>query len=187
MTMQNLVLAVQNTVALRDIGAASSSVAFFRSLGGTVGVSVLGAVLAHRVTGSITRELAAAGIPASASGKSSNLNVDALPDPVQHIVRVAYGDATGHIFLLSAIIAVVGVIAAALLKPRPLRTSLDLVEPKPDGGSGAGPAAGSSGAEPTIGSGAGPVGASDAAEPAGGRGAIGPAAGSSATNRARVR
>jgi len=214
MTMQNLVLAVQNTVALRDIGAASSSVAFFRSLGGTVGVSVLGAVLAHQVTGSITRELAAAGIPASTSGKSSNLNVDALPAPVQHIVRVAYGDATGHIFLLSAIIAVVGVIAAALLKPRPLRTSLDLVEPGPDGGSGAGPAAGSSGTEPAIGSSgagrggssaAGPAGASDAAEPvgasdavepaggggaaepAGGRGATGPAAGSSATNRARVR
>ena len=54
MSMQNLVLAVQNTVALKDIGAASSTVAFFRSLGGTIGVSVLGAVLAHRVTGSIT-------------------------------------------------------------------------------------------------------------------------------------
>src|ERR1700754_2082540 len=43
MSMQNLVLAVQNTVQLKDIGAASSSVAFFRSLGGTIGVSVLGA------------------------------------------------------------------------------------------------------------------------------------------------
>ena len=49
MTMQNLVLAVQNTVAASDLGAASSAVAFFRSLGGTIGVSVLGAVLASRV------------------------------------------------------------------------------------------------------------------------------------------
>jgi EmrB/QacA subfamily drug resistance transporter len=141
MTMQNLVLAVQNTVALRDIGAASSSVAFFRSLGGTIGVSVLGAVLAHRVASSITHDLAAAGIPASGSGDNSNLNINALPAAVQHIVRAAYGDATGHIFLISAIVAVVGIIAAALLKPPPLRTSLDLVEPvATDGAGGASPA-----------------------------------------------
>ena len=49
MTMQNLVLAVQNTVAAADLGAASSAVAFFRSLGGTIGVSVLGAVLSSHV------------------------------------------------------------------------------------------------------------------------------------------
>ncbi|MFC3505255.1 MDR family MFS transporter [Micromonospora krabiensis] len=127
MTMQNLVLAVQNTVALKDIGAASASVAFFRSLGGTIGVSVLGAVLARRVTDQITHDLAAAGVPASGDGSgSSNLNITALPDAVQHIVRAAYGDATGHIFLISAAIAVVGVIAALLLKPVTLRNSLDL-------------------------------------------------------------
>jgi len=41
MTMQNLVLAVQNTVAMRDIGASTSTVTFFRSLGGTIGVAAL--------------------------------------------------------------------------------------------------------------------------------------------------
>ncbi|WP_406069539.1 MDR family MFS transporter [Micromonospora sp. NBC_01638] len=127
MTMQNLVLAVQNTVSLKDIGAASSSVAFFRSLGGTIGVSVLGAVLARRVSDQITHDLAAAGIPTSGSaGAGSNLNITALPEQVQGIVRAAYGDATGHIFLISAAIGVVGIIAALLLKPVTLRTSLDL-------------------------------------------------------------
>ncbi|MFC0509024.1 MDR family MFS transporter [Micromonospora costi] len=126
MTMQNLVLAVQNTVSLKDIGAASSTVAFFRSLGGTIGVSVLGAVLARRVSDQITHDLAAAGVPTSGGGDSSNLNITALPEAVQHIVRAAYGDATGHIFLISAAIAVVGVIAALLLKPVTLRNSLDL-------------------------------------------------------------
>ncbi|WP_422769897.1 MDR family MFS transporter [Plantactinospora sp. WMMC1484] len=130
MTMQNLVLAVQNAVPLRDIGAASASVAFFRSLGGTIGVSVLGAVLARRVTEQITHDLAAAGIPASGAGNAGgSLNLNALPDAVVHIVRDAYGDATGHIFLISAAIAVVGVIAALLLKPVTLRTSLDLPDP----------------------------------------------------------
>ncbi|WP_432827033.1 MDR family MFS transporter [Dactylosporangium sp. CA-092794] len=127
MSMQNLVLAVQNTVPLKDIGAASSTVAFFRSLGGTIGVSVLGAVLARRVTTNITDSLAAAGIQAPAGGEqTSNLNLSALPEAMQHIVRAAYGDATGHIFLISAAIAVVGVIAAVFMRPATLRSTLDL-------------------------------------------------------------
>ncbi|GAA0794328.1 MDR family MFS transporter [Spirilliplanes yamanashiensis] len=132
MTMQNLVLAVQNTVSLRDIGAASSSVAFFRSLGGTIGVSVLGAVLARHVADGITTGLAAAGVPASASGDAAgSLDLAALPAGVQEIVRAAYGDATGHIFLISAAIAVVGVLACVLFRPINLRTSIDLPDAAP--------------------------------------------------------
>jgi EmrB/QacA subfamily drug resistance transporter len=128
MSMQNLVLSVQNTVRLKDIGAASSTVAFFRSLGGTIGVSVLGAVLAHRVTNDITGQLGGAGASGGSSdgGGTSALNLAQLPAAVQHIVRAAYGDATGHIFLISAAIAVVGVIAAALMRPKPLRTTVDM-------------------------------------------------------------
>ncbi|MFB9447853.1 MFS transporter [Dactylosporangium vinaceum] len=126
MSMQNLVLAVQNTVQLKDIGAASATVAFFRSLGGTIGVSVLGAVLARRVTGNITDAVTAAGGQVPAGGQTSNLNLSALPEAFQHIVRAAYGDATGHIFLISAAIAVVGVVAAVFMKPATLRSTLDL-------------------------------------------------------------
>jgi EmrB/QacA subfamily drug resistance transporter len=126
MSMQNLVLAVQNTVAMRDMGAASASITFFRSLGGTVGVSVLGAVLAHRVTDTITHQLAAAGVPTSGGGETSTLNLAALPDQIQHIVRAAYGDATGHIFFISAAVAVIGVLAAVFLPETTLRTTLDL-------------------------------------------------------------
>ena len=133
LSMQNLVLAVQNSVQLKDIGAASSTVAFFRSLGGTIGVSVLGAVLAHRVTDSITSQLAAAGVPAGSSGgDTSSLNLAELPPAMQHIVRAAYGDATGHIFLISAAIAVVGVIAAVLFKQITLRTTIDLEQAAPE-------------------------------------------------------
>ncbi|MGY1682736.1 MFS transporter [Geodermatophilus sp. SYSU D01176] len=67
MTMQNLVLAVQNTVAARDLGAASSAVAF-RSLGGTIGVAVLGAVLDARVGELTARGLA--GVPGVAPGSA---------------------------------------------------------------------------------------------------------------------
>src|SRR6478752_1699150 len=54
MTMQNLVLIVQNTTEPTKIGVASSGVTFFRSLGGTIGVSLMGAALASRVTELVT-------------------------------------------------------------------------------------------------------------------------------------
>ncbi|GAA0420180.1 EmrB/QacA family drug resistance transporter [Acrocarpospora corrugata] len=125
MSMQNLVLAIQNTVPLRELGAASGTITFFRSLGGTIGVSVLGAVLANRVTASIAEGLGKAGLPVSGSGGGS-LNVAALPEPVATIVRASYGDATGHIFLISAAIGAAGLVAALFLKPAQLRDSVDL-------------------------------------------------------------
>lgn len=130
MSMQNLVLAIQNTVPLRELGAASGAITFFRSLGGTIGVSVLGAVLANQVATSISQGLAEAGIPASASGGAATLDIAALPEPIKTIVRSAYGDATGHIFLISAGLSVVGVIATLFFKSVTLRDTLDLPDPE---------------------------------------------------------
>ena len=76
--MQNLVLVVQNTVDVTDVGAASGTVSFFRSLGGTIGVAALGAVLASSVTDKIATGLARAGIPVSGDGAGS-LDLDKLP------------------------------------------------------------------------------------------------------------
>jgi EmrB/QacA subfamily drug resistance transporter len=127
MSMQNLVLAIQNTVPLRELGAASGAVTFFRSLGGTVGVSVLGAVLAGQVATGIAQGLTKAGIPAStAAASGSTLNIQALPEPIKVIVRAAYGDATGHIFLISAAIAAVGIVATLFLPRITLRDTVDL-------------------------------------------------------------
>jgi len=125
MSMQNLVLVIQNVVPMRELGAASGAITFFRSLGGTIGVSVLGAILASRVATGIAEGFAKAGVQPSGSG-GSTLNLEALPEPAKIIVRAAYGDATGHIFLVSAGIAALGVIAVLFLKPTPLRDSLDL-------------------------------------------------------------
>ncbi|MFG1927310.1 MDR family MFS transporter [Cryptosporangium sp. NPDC048952] len=132
MSMQNLVLVVQNTVALSDLGAASGAITFFRSLGGTIGVSVLGAVLANKVTADITDHLRAAGVSPSAGGDTSTLDLKALPPAFQEIVRAAYGDATGHIFLIAAAIAVVGVLAAVALPKVELRTTVDMAKADKD-------------------------------------------------------
>src|SRR4051794_8586372 len=124
MTMQNLVLAVQNTVAASDLGAASSAVAFFRSLGGTIGVSVLGAVLSSRVGALIQSGLAE--IPGAAeaagSGDVGLANLNQAPAPIQALIRVSYGDATGRIFLISALLSIITILAIVFIREVALRT-----------------------------------------------------------------
>ncbi len=130
MLMQNLVLVVQNTVSVHNIGAASSNVAFFRTFGGAIGVSVLGSVLATRVADLSADGLAQLKITGGSSG--GNLDFNSLPAPVESIMRAAYGDATGRIFLIAAAAAVVALIAVSLLPNRPLRQTVDL-DSTPDG------------------------------------------------------
>jgi EmrB/QacA subfamily drug resistance transporter len=124
MTMQNLVLAVQNTVAASDLGAASSAVAFFRSLGGTIGVSVLGAVLSSRVGTLIQSGLAdipgAAG--AAGSGDVGLATLNDAPAPIRELIRVSYGDATGRIFLISALLSIITILAILFIREIALRT-----------------------------------------------------------------
>jgi EmrB/QacA subfamily drug resistance transporter len=126
--MQNLVLAVQNTVDVRDIGAASATVAFFRTLGGAVGVSVLGAVLATQVQNNTIeglRHLSAKAAAAAAKSQSAaGLDLAALPAPVRSIIRQSYGDATGHIFVISAVVAAVALLCVVFIKEVPLRTTV---------------------------------------------------------------
>jgi EmrB/QacA subfamily drug resistance transporter len=121
--MQNLVLATQNTLALEDTGSGTAAVAFFRTLGGAVGVSALGAVLASRVTTLVTDGLAAIGIDVSAIGGGAAVpDVSALPGPVRAVVESAYGDAIADLFLVAAPMALVAFVAVLLLREVPLGT-----------------------------------------------------------------
>ncbi|MDQ1624332.1 MAG: hypothetical protein QOH19_2750 [Actinomycetota bacterium] len=128
--MQNLVLAVQNTVRATDIGTASASVAFFRSVGGAIGVSVLGAVLANRVKELAVEGFAAANIPVPSGSAGASMDLQHMPAPVRDIMRAAYGDATAQIFLISAVIGVVALVAILFIKERPLRRTVD-IRPEP--------------------------------------------------------
>ena len=125
MLMQNLVLAVQNTVRAQDIGSASASVAFFRSVGGAIGVSVLGAVLGNHVKDLATDGLSKLGIQASGGG-GATMDLKDLPAPIADVMRAAYGDATAGIFMISAIVSVVALIAVILIKEVPLRKTVDI-------------------------------------------------------------
>ena len=118
MLMQNLVLVVQNTVDVSEIGAASAGVAFFRTLGGAAGVAALGAALAARVRTEVESGLVALGISAddaSAVGSGSIPDLTTLPEPVRLVIEQAYGLAIGEIFLIAVPLGVLTIVLVALL------------------------------------------------------------------------
>lgn len=126
MVMQNLVLIVQNAVDITQLGVASSGIAFFRSLGGTVGVSVMGAVLAGQVTGLLSDKadalqaailkLGAPGAAVAESLQSGTIpRVSELPVGVRTIIESVYGQAVADIFLVAAPLAIVTLVAVLFL------------------------------------------------------------------------
>ncbi|SCL33901.1 drug resistance transporter, EmrB/QacA subfamily [Micromonospora pallida] len=126
MTMQNLVLAVQNSVGAHELGVASSVVAFFRSLGGAVGVSALGAVLGHQVKGYLADGLTRLGVPATGAASGNTLpDVHTLPGPLRIVVESAYGHGAGDIFLAATPFALIALIAVSFIKEVPLRRHND--------------------------------------------------------------
>jgi len=122
MMMQNLVLATQNVVATSDLGAASSTVTFFRSLGGAVGVSALGALLAHRVATYTAAGLAAVGIVPTGAGAELP-NPATLPQPVRQIVQDAFGHGIGDVFLAATPFALLALLAVLFVKEVTLQTT----------------------------------------------------------------
>ncbi|AJP02944.1 transporter [Streptomyces cyaneogriseus subsp. noncyanogenus] len=146
MMMQNLVLCTQNQVAPSDLGAASSVVTFFRSLGGAVGVSVLGSVMSTRIShyaqdtiGQLKPEEQMAAGKAMGTGQIPDM--DLLPAPIRTWLESAYGHGIGDIFLYVAPIALLAFLVTLFIKEVPLRTSGALAQPAQAASQTASPAA----------------------------------------------
>jgi EmrB/QacA subfamily drug resistance transporter len=128
MMMQNLVLATQNQVAPSDLGAASSVVTFFRSLGGAVGVSVLGSVMTTRIShyaeetiGTLSPQEQAGAAKALGSGELPDM--DLLPAGIRTWLESAYGHGIADIFLYVAPVAFLAFLVTLFIKEVPLRTT----------------------------------------------------------------
>lgn len=128
MMMQNLVLCTQNQVAPKDLGSASSIVTFFRSLGGAIGVSALGAVLGNRVTHYVQDGLAELGPRGAAMGHGGTggggiPDLDALPAPVRTVIESAYGHGVADVFLYSAPFALLAFLVTLFIKEVALKSA----------------------------------------------------------------
>jgi EmrB/QacA subfamily drug resistance transporter len=123
MLMQNLVLAAQNDVPAAELGAATSVLSFFRSMGGTIGTSVLGAILANRVTDEMTKGQKAGVAGAAEGGEGGVPDMSTLPGPMREIVEHAYGVATADLFLIATPFALMALVAVVFIKEKPLKTT----------------------------------------------------------------
>ncbi|RYV52084.1 MFS transporter [Pengzhenrongella frigida] len=124
MLMQNLVLATQNTLEQADMGSGTATVGFFRTLGGAVGVSALGAVLGSRITTLMLSGLAKLGIDPAALGAGTGTipDVQSLPVPIRTVVEASYGSAIADLFLIAAPLGLVALVAVLFLREVPLGT-----------------------------------------------------------------
>jgi EmrB/QacA subfamily drug resistance transporter len=123
-SMQNLVLAAQNNASQANVGAASAVVTFFRSMGGSIGVSALGALLSAQVADKVTAGLARLHIPVGSHQSHDIPDLTALPAPVREVFEHAFGASTGELFLVSAPFALAALVAVLFIREVPLRTTI---------------------------------------------------------------
>ncbi|SIR23274.1 MDR family MFS transporter [Micromonospora avicenniae] len=132
--MQSLILAVQNAVSVRDLGAGTSSATFFRSLGGSFGVAILGTVLSSGLATGLASRLpgALAQLPpdqraAAEAAGGTNISINdpatimALPGPVRNAIQEAFVAALHPVFLTAGLIAIVAVLVTVAMPNALLR------------------------------------------------------------------
>jgi EmrB/QacA subfamily drug resistance transporter len=127
--MQVLVLVVQNAVPMSQMGVATSSVTFFRSMGGAIGASALGAVLTAGITAEFPRFL-----PPAALAGGGNKVADLIQSPqaldalklthpaIHEGIIQAYSHAIDRLFLVAVPVSILSVIAALFINQVQLRS-----------------------------------------------------------------
>ncbi|MFC3494178.1 MDR family MFS transporter [Glycomyces rhizosphaerae] len=142
--MQPLVLAMQNIVTMEDLGVATSTNTFARTLGGAIGTSVLGAVMNATLDSELEANLPAAInqlTPEQAAGfdagdlsaiTESPTAIAALPDPIRSVVQLAFTDGLDDVFLVAACITAVSIILTLFLPNLVLRGGTEQRRDDPD-------------------------------------------------------
>ncbi|SBS71521.1 conserved membrane hypothetical protein [uncultured Mycobacterium sp.] len=119
LSMQVLVLTVQNTVDFTDLGVATSGVTFFRTIGSSFGAAIFGSLFSNFLADRLPAALAASGVsPADAQSPQA---LHRLSHEVAAPIVDAYADSLSKVFLFAAPVAVVGFVVALFLKQVPLR------------------------------------------------------------------
>ena len=120
--MQVLVLIVQNAVPYPELGVATSGATFFRSIGGSFGTAIFGAIFSNVLAGNLVRHLGSAKLPGrlSSSGITPAI-LDRLPHAVQHSVAAAYAQSIQTVFIVAAPIGAVAFLASWLIPQVELR------------------------------------------------------------------
>lgn len=129
LVMQVLVIAVQNAVERTDLGVATSSSMFFRSLGGSLGTALFGAIVAGRLASELAERLPPGSGLSIADLTGSPASIAALPPAVRDVVVEAFSNSITAAFLVAVPLAVVAFALALLLPELALRDTVDGAAP----------------------------------------------------------
>jgi EmrB/QacA subfamily drug resistance transporter len=129
--MQVLVIAVQNAVPYEDLGVATAGATFFRSIGGSFGTAVFGAIFANQLTGNLIHYLAGTPVPAGfqPTAGASPATLAKLPTAVHSGYIHAFAASLHTVFLIAVPIAAVAFALTWLLKEVPLRQTTRTTNP----------------------------------------------------------
>jgi MFS family permease len=120
--MQVLVLIVQNAVPYPELGVATSGATFFRSIGGSFGTAIFGAIFSNVLAGNLARHLGKAKLPSGLSSSSITPAIlDKLPQAVHHSVAAAYAQSIQTVFIIAAPIGAIAFAASWLIPQVELR------------------------------------------------------------------
>ena len=124
LTMQVLVLAVQNAVGYEMLGAATSGVTLARGIGGSFGAAVFGTIFTTRLRSQLSGVLhGPLATQVAGGGRLTGAQVESLPHRAQVAYESAYVNALHPVFITAAAIAAVGFVLSLRLRERPLRST----------------------------------------------------------------
>jgi hypothetical protein len=124
--MQVLVIAVQNAVPYAQLGVATSSATLFRSIGGSLGTAILGAIFANRLADELAAKLPAS--PATkglASGGVNPAQMKSLPPEVHDSYIQSFTNSLTTVFLIASVVVAVAFLLSWFLEERPLRRTIE--------------------------------------------------------------
>ena len=120
--MQVLVLIVQNAVPYSELGVATSGATFFRSIGGSFGVAIFGAIFSNVLVGNLARHLHGTKLPKGLNSASVTPAIlDKLPPALHHGFVAAYAQSIQTVFIIAAPIGLIAFVAAWLIPHVELR------------------------------------------------------------------
>ncbi len=128
--MSNYIVAAQNVVSKKEMGVTTSSMTLFRAIGGTIGVTVLGAIVNSRMVAELGRNLPAGAMSTlpttdvnSIGGLLMSPLASSIPSPVLEAIRLSLSNSITYMFLIGAGIVVIGLATSVLIRNVPLKTA----------------------------------------------------------------
>jgi EmrB/QacA subfamily drug resistance transporter len=150
-TLSVFTIVVQNAVPFSKLGVATSNLTFFRQIGGSIGLALLGTVFGQRLTAELPGQLAAAGVPAQFVGQFGGVGgnsesliqvgtdlgtsilakvpaqlhdvVAPLIPNIVHGIYQAYSISVGSVYQIGMFTTIAALIVAFAMKELPLRTA----------------------------------------------------------------